>query len=231
MKVIQRTILGASFVCLGLSIIMIVAWVRSYWRADKLDYVCVATSSIDGSNDYHFGWFYSLISSRGGIGFTSQQELVGTTSTGRSWIWSTAGDALYPYCDRRPFAANIRGTITKDWVPTTTAYYNNISDFLIIGQNPPSPDEYLLQGFGFTFAAAPTARDWRPRIVILPYWAALGVLGCSATIAVRSLNRQFRVRMRPNPHACPTCGYDLRATPDRCPECGRVPSAIEQGAA
>jgi hypothetical protein len=40
-------------------------------------------------------------------------------------------------------------------------------------------------------------------------------------VTARALWRWRHLRA---PEACPTCGYDLRATPERCPECGAVPN-------
>lgn len=54
-------------------------------------------------------------------------------------------------------------------------------------------------------------------LVTIPDWALVIVCGLlPARACVASLLRRRAVRRG----ACPTCGYDLRATPDRCPECG-----------
>jgi hypothetical protein len=54
----------------------------------------------------------------------------------------------------------------------------------------------------------------------VPLWPLAAAGGLLPAVWLRR-----RLRRRPAPGRCPTCGYDLRATPDRCPECGRPPHA------
>jgi len=90
------------------------------------------------------------------------------------------------------------------------------------------------------------AIDWRtetaPRIYIrnpiqakgFPYlWIEQGnfrasvhlfwIIFALAVWQFRSAITLLRRKNRFQHSACPTCGYDLRATPNRCPECGNVP--------
>jgi hypothetical protein len=55
--------------------------------------------------------------------------------------------------------------------------------------------------------------------VAVPYWSLVLVF---AGLPLARAGGAIRKRRRARRGACPTCGYDLRATPGRCPECGEA---------
>jgi hypothetical protein len=62
---------------------------------------------------------------------------------------------------------------------------------------------------------------WAPEKVgahdlVVPQWTVPAIFGPLPAVRIAGW---FRRRRRADTHACPACGYDLRATPDRCPEC------------
>jgi hypothetical protein len=63
------------------------------------------------------------------------------------------------------------------------------------------------------------------RIINVPFWIVIACTAVAPTLWY--IRRQSHVNA--NPHGCPTCGYDLRATPERCPECGTVVAAAAGG--
>ncbi|HQY89020.1 MAG TPA: hypothetical protein PK402_10195, partial [Tepidisphaeraceae bacterium] len=96
--------------------------------------------------------------------------------------------------------------------------------FWPFGESSPSnfyvsnADPKTMLGFGFDhWSTSPRIKLWA---IVAPFWS-LATL--TAILPLIVIHRKIRSRHR-DPFACPTCGYDLRATPDRCPECGAVAS-------
>jgi hypothetical protein len=78
---------------------------------------------------------------------------------------------------------------------------------------------------GFAYARSDTPVVWAgvggrlaESFFRIPYWFC-----CAFTAALPAHHVRRRLMRARQPHACPGCGYDLRATPIRCPECGEAP--------
>ena len=65
-------------------------------------------------------------------------------------------------------------------------------------------------------------------VLIVPYWAVVGLAGL---LLIAALWRVRRVRKLEHAGCCTACGYDLRFSRDRCPECGSVVEAATSQAA
>jgi hypothetical protein len=98
-----------------------------------------------------------------------------------------------------------------------------------VGMERSTPFPPIAQLWGFTLASGnipgPGPGGVRARVVIIPYWSAvalLGLLGAAKLAAVRSRRRGRRCIAA---GLCVRCGYDLRASPERCPECGTPAAA------
>jgi hypothetical protein len=82
-------------------------------------------------------------------------------------------------------------------------------------------------GFGYRVQDVPlppsSALDPPPvvhqRMLVVPLWFVVAVLGCLPACRFYVAYRRQRIRKL---GLCARCGYDLRATPERCPECGEA---------
>jgi len=88
---------------------------------------------------------------------------------------------------------------------------------------PPGKDRRCWERLGFSKYAGWSAGYWTEYIGF-PHFLAIAGTAVLPALWIRS---RVRHSVSKGTIACPTCGYDLRATPDRCPECGEVPKNTE----
>jgi hypothetical protein len=211
MRRLLRILLNAAIVLsLMLCVAVVVLWVRGYWVTDAVEW---------GRHNYetdttfrHSARWMGAFSGRGGVAL--------------SW---TQVDEQYRYVQAGvpPFAyrhVNL-GIPPIDYLNRGPDPFRIINRWGLQVVAKVGPQEMYTSRGNLTTAPAEAQmfRIHRRHGVAIPYWA---LLVASAALPAGRLTIVLRRRSRRSrPYACPSCGYDLRATPDRCPECGAVPNA------
>jgi hypothetical protein len=191
---IGRVFTAASALSLLLCVGAVVLWARSYRISDSC------------SRKHVFGTAENDVCST-----NTYQQLLFSTSNGRLWVeWRgyalLSGATESPYLPGRPiewvFEHQQPGTYW--WVEPKEApgwhgfFYSSTKRIV-----PASPIQNL------------------ERTVLLPIsWLSWLFAILPAAWIIFAAIRYLRART--GPHACATCGYDLRASADRCPECGAL---------
>jgi|SRR5690348_3768912 len=183
-----------SALSLLLCVVILALWARSYWRSDSLYRPTLdAFSQPDGS--------YIICSSRGLI-ILESGRVFGKTMPGKT-----------PYLGGPPVQSHDR---SLSWRLNTQS---------VVGSAPYGKLVNTRFGFGRRTSAYvqqvnPTTQQLgiQTTTVYPHYLAAIFAAFLPITWALNRMRRRSRTRTG----ACPTCGYDLRATPTRCPECGTL---------
>jgi hypothetical protein len=109
------------------------------------------------------------------------------------------------------------------------SYY--VRDFRILSMDAYGTERLWISGegrFGFGQAVVDPASGRRMAWSRRPHYYIEWAAGCGslpfAWLLAWAVRRE---RSRRNPHSCPSCGYDLRASPERCPECGVTATATK----
>lgn len=171
-------------------------WVRSYWRSDQLAWYDAHSGDMDGTPTYNH--LRQLYSSRGGLMLQDERDSFPGTNVidnKRDFAWTVDSATDYPL-----------------YRPNITA-----NDPLLVS------DTCKFNRFGFDWVSPASSKSFQQTFSVTTPIAFFAVV--FICLPVLSLNAALRRRIRQRRlqrNACPSCGYDLRATPDRCPECGKA---------
>jgi hypothetical protein len=188
----------------------VIGWVRSQWAADRFTLTRVEPTGAD-TRRVTFG----LVGWRSRAEFFRDAAIIQVAPPERLEVLRAdlASDPVLAHHSTDP------------WAPDKPLGARGSANFYAWAFNSPPPSSGLDVMTAVHGRAYPLTR--RAVYIALPWWFLTITF---AILPIRAVRRWRAARVRP-PHACPTCGYDLRATPSAtgpllatCPECGRATS-------